>query len=992
MTRQTLIALALGSCTLALLPSCNDRQDTAAKAEEVAIKTFNIKKQQVTDYGEWFGYLRGKNDTDIRPRVTGFLVSQVYKDGQKVKKGDVLFRIDSDVAEAELARAEANLKASEANLASVTATRDQFRMDVARFEQLIKTSAASEKQLSDARHGLRAAEATVKAAQASIEQNKAAVSNARINLEYTVVRAPYDGIVGTATASRGDLVSPATKLANITSTDPIRVDFSINSDGLVNSFRRFGNVQSDKKDPNLSSPAFDLLLEDGSVYPYKGTLLSMESKINSTGLIDVEGEIKNPESLLRAGMPVRVKIPLGVKDAMLVPQAAIRSVLRNNFIIVVDKQNIPHTVPVQVDGTYDITITEEDGYTTTQKLVAVKDYNRPLADYFREYGYENAEQVPVVADKDNGVRAMNISSANSRLAKDDPTPRGTIKTTPYSFRPALSAAEQKVMAKAAGKEPQKPAEEVKASLPPFPVQVMPLVQQDVTVQDEWFGTLRGEEETDIRPKVSGFLLTRNFRNGTIVKKGDVLYTIDPAPYEAALAEARANLLSAEAALEQAQAKLDMSMADLERNTHLVKENPNIVAEKVVTDARTAVQTNEAGVQKAKATVEQMQAAVRLAEINLGYTTITAPFEGRAGISKSSIGALVSPTDAQPLVTLSSVNSMRVDFSVSGKGALATLEALQKNKAGAAEEDKRPRFDIVLKDGSVYPEKGVIVSMDNALSTTTGTFGIVGRVQNVDKGLRSGMPVRVRASMSPLQNAFLVPARAPMSSDGRDLLLLLGPDNAPTPLPITKGSMVVVPVVEDGGKEVTQPMYVVDVDRASVVPPMLVKAGATSLDAMILGKAGVQSWEELALKKSGTADFRALLEKELGKSLPDDYPQQEAAPDWQTLTMRHFGVKNAKELCLRLCNTKDELELVARDAGFSSAMEMVLSSMGFTDIKNVPVIVEGSIMAGQYTLSANMKSGVRVNKLTPIPFHYVAPRTVVDSVTADADTSIAPQFK
>ena len=109
-------------------------------------------------------------------------------------------------------------------------------------------------------------------------------------------------------------------------------------------------------------------------------------------------------------------------------------------------------------------------------------------------------------------------------------------------------------------------------------------------------------------------------------------------------------------------------------------------------------------------------------------------------------------------------------------------------------------------------------------------------------------------------------------------------------------------------------------------------------------------------------------------------------------MRHFGVKNAKELCLRLCNAKDELELVARDAGFSSAMEMVLSGMGFTDIKNVPVIVEGSIMAGQYTLSANMKSGVRVNKLTPIPFHYVAPRTVVDSVTADADTSIAPQFK
>lgn len=989
MPRHTLIALALGSCLSAFLPSCEEPQSTTQRTEAVSVKTFNIKKQQVTDYGEWFGYLRGKNDTDIHPRVTGFLVSQEYKDGQKVKKGDILFRIDPDLAEAEMAQAEANLKASEATLAAAAASRDQFRLDVARFEQLTKTGAATEKQLSDARHGLRAAEATVQAAQAGIEQNKAAVSRARINLDYTVIRAPYDGIVGTATASRGDLVSPGTKLANITAIDPIRVDFSINSDGLVNSFRRFGDVQSDKKNPNLSSPNFDLLLEDGSVYPYKGTLLSMESKIASTGLIDVEGEVENPESLLRGGMPVRVKIPLGSKEALLVPEAAIRSVLRNYFIIVVDKNNIPHTVPVVVDGKYDITITEADGYTTTQKLVAVKDYNRPLADYFREYGYETPEQVPVVADPDNGVRAMNISSANSRLAKDDPTPRGTIRTSPFSFRPALSEAEKKAMAQATDREQPKPKKEVKPTLPPFPVQVLPLMQQDVAVQDEWFGTLRGEEETDIRPKVSGFLLTQNFRNGTLVKKGDVLYTIDPAPYQAALEEARANLHSAEAALEQAKAKLDMSRADLERNSRLVEENPNIVPEKVVTDARTAVQTNEAGVQKAQATVAQLEAAVRLAEINLSYTTITAPFAGRAGISKPSVGALVSPTDAQPLVTLSSVNPMRVDFSVSGKGALASLEALQKNKTGNAE---RPKFDLVLKDGSVYPEQGEIVSMDNALSTTTGTFGLVGRVKNVDKGLRSGMPVRVRASMNPIKGAFLVPARAPMSGDGRDILLLLGPDKAPTPLPITKGNMVVVPIEEEGGKVVTQPMYVVDVDRASVVPPMLAKTGASSLDAMVLGKAGVKSWEELALQKAEAADFRTLLEKELGTTLPDNLPQQEAAPDWKTLALRHFGVKNAKELHLRLCGAKDELELVARDAGFASAMEMVLSSMGFADMKNVPVIVEGGIMAAQMTLTANMKSGARANKLTPSPFHYVAPRTVVDSITADADTAIAPQFK
>lgn len=991
MTRHTLITLALGCCTMGLLSSCNQEQDKQEQAAEVTVKVFKIRQQQVTDHGEWFGYLRGKNDTDIHPRVSGFLISQDYKDGQVVKKGDVLFRIDPELAQAELAQAEANLRAAEAALNSAIATRDQLKRDAARYEQLVKTSAASEKQVSDALHNLRAAEATVKACRAGIEQSKAAVSNARINLEYTVVRAPYDGIVGTATASMGDLVSSATKLTNITSINPIRVDFSVNSDGLVNSFRRYGNVQSDKKDESLKSPGFDLILEDGSVYPYKGTLLSMDSKVAATGLINVEGEIENPDALLRGGMPVRVKIPLGVKDAMLVPEVAIRPVLRNNFIIVIDKNNVPHTVPVVIDGKYDITITEEDGFTTTQQLVAVTTYSRPLADYFREFGYENVADVPVVADSENGVRAMNISSANSRLAKDDTTPRGTVKTQPFSFRPEPTAGEQKAVAVVTGKDAKKPETEKKVAptLPPFPVQVLPLVQQDVEVQDEWFGTLRGEEETDIRPRVSGFLLTQNFRNGTIVKKGDVLYTIDPAPYQAQLDQAKANLLSAEAALEQSKAKLDMSRADLERYTRLVKNSPGAVSEKTVTDANTAVQTNEAAVQKAEATVAQAQAAVNLAEINLGYTTITAPFNGRVGISKPSIGALVSPTDREPLVTISSINPIRVDFSVSGKGALQSIEALQRKAVGP---DKKPQFDLVLKDGSVYPAKGEIVSMDNALSTTTGTFGLVGRVENVDQGLRSGMPVRVRASMNPLKGAFLVPARAPMNADGRDLVLLLGPDGAPTPLSVTKGALVIVPVKEEGGKETVQPMYVVDVSRADAVPLMLLKTGATSLDALILGGAEVDSWEALALKNAGVADFRAYVEKQAGKSLPDDMPQQEHAADWQALALRQAGVKNPKELVLKQAGVKDELEFIAKAQGFGSAMEMVLKGMGFEDMKNVPVIVEGTLMAASQTMATNMKVGARVNKLTPTPFHYEAPRTVVDSVTADASTSVAPQFK
>jgi|GEM_PF-100454 len=988
MTRNSLIAIALCGCTLGLvLPACNNNEDSTTQSENVGIKVFNIKKQTVTDTGDWFGYLRGKNDTDIHPRVSGFLISQDYKDGQFVKKGDVLFKIDPELFEAELAQAKANLQAAQAALVSAQATRDQLKLDVARYEQLVKTSAVSEKQLSDARHNLRAAEANVKASEASVQQNKATVEKAQINLDYTVVRAPFDGVVSTALASLGDLVGESTKLANITAIDPIRVDFSLNSDTLVKSFRKFGKVESAKKNPALTSPNFDLILEDESVHPYKGTLLSMESKVDTTGLINVEGEVENPDMILRDGMPVRVRIPLGTKEALLVPPVAIRTVLRNNFIIVVDKNNVPHTVPVVPDGSYDVTITEEDGYTSTQKLVAIKAYSRPLEDYFREFGYEDAAQVPVVADHENGVRAMNISSANSRLAKDDPTPRGSIKQEPFTFRRTLTAAEKAALEQA--KNGKHPTANVAATLPPFPVEVMPLIKQDVAIQNEWFGTLRGKEETDIRPKVSGFIQTQNFRNGTLVKKGDVLFTIDPAPYQAALAAAQANLLSAQASLEQAQAKLDMSKSDYERYTKLVATTPGAVSDKIVTDAATQLKTHEAALLKAQATVEQMKAACNLAEINLSYTTITAPFDGRAGIAKPSIGALVSPGDAHPLVTLSSVNPMRVDFSVSGKGALAGIEAI---RAGKVTGENRPTFELLLKDGSIYPTKGTIISTDNAVSTTTGTFGMVGEVENTDSGLRSGMPVRVRADMSKIPGAFLVPARAPLTAQGRDILLLLGKDNAPDAMPITKGAMVVVPVDEGEGKVTTQPMYVVDADRDSITPLLLAKTGASSLDALILEQAGCKSWDELALKQFEVADFKAYAEKLAGKPLPDDLPQSEGAADWQALVLQNQGVKNTKELLFRQHGAKDALDYFAHKQGFGSAMEMALKQMGYDNISEVKVIVEGSIMAASQTMATNKQANTRANKLSPKPFHYVAPRTVVDSVTAEATTDSEPQYK
>ena len=440
MTRNTILALALGGCTLGLLPSCKPGENSTSTAPQSipAIKVFHLLHQEVTDYGEWFGYLRGVQDTNIHPHISGFLLSQEYKEGTRVKAGDVLFRIDPKLFEAELARSRANLQAAQATLLSAEATARKAELDVKRYTQLVQSGSVSEKDLTDAQQTLKAAQAQVEAAKAQIGQQEAAVSKAEINLNYSVIRAPYDGIIGTANVSIGDLVSPSTNLANITSIDPIRVDFSVNGDHLLNIFSKYGSIGTNSADAP-PAPEFRLRMEDGQELPHQGTLVAMDSVLTPSGLVNVQGIIPNPDNVLRGGMPVRVRIPLSTGKALLVPRAAIRNVLLNNFILVVDKESVPHMVPVHLGGEYSIRVEEDNGYHSTQTMVAVKDYGSiSLVEKLKELGYENPADAPVVTDAENGILAVNISSTNSRLPKGEKP--ATIKTTAFTFKPAPNPA------------------------------------------------------------------------------------------------------------------------------------------------------------------------------------------------------------------------------------------------------------------------------------------------------------------------------------------------------------------------------------------------------------------------------------------------------------------------------------------------------------------------------------------------------------------------
>lgn len=899
----TALAFTLGA-TGVLLCSCSDAEAPSAAIENKSIKVFHIQKKSVTDTGDWIGYLRGVQDTDLYPRVSGFITE--YKEGQYVKQGEVIYQIDPKPFEAELARAEANLQSAKASLEQAESSRDKLKLDLERYEPLIETGGVSAKQVSDVRHNYAAALAKVEACMANIKQQEAAVQKAKINLNYAGIKAPYDGFVGTSHVSTGDLVGQSTKLGNIISEGPLRVDFAINSDALSESFETYGKVKSDTVNPELKdrSPQFELLLEDGSVYEHKGRLLSMNSIVDDTGLIDIIGEVDNPDGKLRGGMKINVRIPLQTQDALLVPQAAIRSVMSNQFIIVVDKQNVPHTVPVTLGKVYDVEVEESDGFKSVQPLVAIyayKDIN--LEETFKQYGYEDPTQVPVVADTEKGVIAMNMSSANSRIpqqkkamaeayqAQEDSLLSGllvalgleeaaphpdtlkpsTIQSIPLSFKPVNP---QPIQEQAS--QPEKT--NVAATMPPVPVKVMKLLQQDVDIAMDWYGTLRGKEETNIRPQISGFLQKQHFRNGTIVNEGDILFTIDPAPYEAALAEAKANLAAAKAGLDEAKAQLEKAKNDYERFSALAKESPAAVKEQDITDALSSVHIKTAAVKQAEAQIAQMEANVLSAQINVDYTVIRAPFTGRAGISNPSLGSLVAPSDATPLVTLSSLNPMRIDFQVSGRDALQITNKVGKNNPNGALE-----FDILMEDGSTYPAKGRIVSPDNVVKKTTGTFGIVAEVENVTNGLRSGMPVTVRASLKQRKAAFLVPARAPMNANGIDMLVLVGTDGAPNLVPIKKGPLVTLSVKENSGEETVQPMQIVELN-----------------------------------------------------------PQ-------------------------------------------------LLQKNGYSDFSKIEVVVEGSLKAAM-TYQENMKLGARANKLAPIDFHYVIPKTVEPSVTADdAPTSRLNKF-
>lgn len=306
---------------------------------------------------------------------------------------------------------------------------------------------------------------------------------------------------------------------------------------------------------------------------------------------------------------------------------------------------------------------------------------------------------------------------------------------------------------------------------PPTVAVVEVTPETVPVSAEWVATLDGYVNAQIRPQVSGYLVRRNYREGATVRKGEVLFEIDPRPFEAVVAQAEAQLAGA-------RAELGRTERDVERDTPLAKERA--IAQ---SQLETEVQANLA----AQATVKAAQAAVDTAQLNLGFTKVRSLIDGVAAIATAQIGDLVGPTTL--LTTVSQVDPIRAYFSLSEREYL--LVASRINQATPSKDlfDATGGLRLRLADGSEYPRPGVFVAADRQIDPSTGTIRISAAFPNPQNILRPGQYGRVEATTQSIQNALLVPQRAVTELQGTSQLRVVGADNKLHVINVTMGPRV-----------------------------------------------------------------------------------------------------------------------------------------------------------------------------------------------------------
>ncbi len=356
-----------------------------------------------------------------------------------------------------------------------------------------------------------------------------------------------------------------------------------------------------------------------------------------------------------------------------------------------------------------------------------------------------------------------------------------------------------------------------ASAPAAPdVEVAVVEQRDVPVEREWIGTLDGMVNAAIKAQVNGYLLTQNYTEGSFVRKGQLLFEIDPRPFQAAvdqatgqLAQAHAQLAQAKAGLVQAQAQLSSTEAnqrkaqmDEDRYVPLVRQqaitqqdfdnakqtNQSLKAQ--VDAAKAQVETTKAQIEAAQAGITAAAAAVETAKVNLGFTKLTSPIDGVAGVAATQVGNLVG-SSGNAVTTVSTLDPIKANFTVSEQEYLS----LTRN-----DMLQRLQLDLILSDGSVHPHKGRFSFADRQVNSSTGAIQLTGLFPNPGNRLRPGAYGKVHAATGVRTGALLVPQRSVTDTQGSYSVAVVDSNNTIRFAPVKVGDRIGSKwVIEEGLK-------------------------------------------------------------------------------------------------------------------------------------------------------------------------------------------------
>ncbi len=304
--------------------------------------------------------------------------------------------------------------------------------------------------------------------------------------------------------------------------------------------------------------------------------------------------------------------------------------------------------------------------------------------------------------------------------------------------------------------------------------MVPVAQRDVPVMGEWLGTADGTMNAEVRSRVQGYVQSRLYTEGALVAAGDLLYQIDPRPFEASLAQSRADLAKARAN----QGRTEMEVARLEPLAP-----SGAISQQELDNARQDNLANKAAVQAAEAAVAQ-------AELSLSYTRIVSPIGGVAGLSKAQIGDLVGGPAGPVLTTVSTLDPIRVYFPISEQEYIKLAEQISRATASPLSDvSERKPVELILADGSVFPHKGVVDFVNRQVGTTTGTIQLGATFPNPGNTVRPGQYARIRAATRTKVGAMLVPQRCVIEVQGQRRVVVVGADNKVSIRPVRAAERV-----------------------------------------------------------------------------------------------------------------------------------------------------------------------------------------------------------